>query len=158
MRTLVQGELHTSPMTGLYFWDLPRVSQFLFRYFDSIYILLYTSICIVLIPVADAGEGPGVPVPLPLICRPNWGPKGRKFFIWHRPPHLVWMTMAFFGAFSQTDITRVYFCLRCRLSLPVYAIILGSSLPGTPMGNSCLREVECIQLGVCLFDGTCCSK
>ena len=80
------GELHTSPMTGLYFWDLPRVSQFLFRYFDSIYILLYTSICIVLIPVADAGEGPGVPVPLPLICRPNWGPKGRKIFYLTPPP------------------------------------------------------------------------
>ena len=68
------------------------------------------------------------------------------------------MTMAFFGAFSQTDITRVYFCLRRRLSLPVYAIILGSSLSGTLMGNRGLREVDVIQLGVCLFDGTCCSK
>lgn len=26
------------------------------------------------------------------------------------------------------------------------------------MGNSGLREVDCIQLGVCLFDGTCSLK
>ena len=43
-----------------------------------------TSIWIVLIPVADPGEGPGVPSPLLFICRPNWGPKGKKMFL--RPP------------------------------------------------------------------------
>ena len=162
MLTLVQRELHTSPMTGLYFWDLPRVSQFRFHYFDSIYILLSTSICILLIAVADPGEGSGVPAPLPLFADQTEARRAEKRFFEttpRPPPYLrFWMTMAFFGAFSQADITRVYFRLLYRLSLPVYSIILGSSRHVTLTGNSGLREVDCIQLGVCLFYGTCSSK
>jgi len=85
MLTLVQEELHTSPMTGLYFWDLPRVSQFWFRYFDSIYIWLSTSICIVLIPVADPGKGPGVPAPSSLFVDRTEVRRAEKNFFWDPP-------------------------------------------------------------------------
>ena len=158
MLTLVQGSY--TPLQ----WLASTFEIFLESVsFYSVILILSTS-CFILLSASCLfqwrmqGRGPGSPSPSPLFVDQTEARRAEKFFIWHRPPHLVWMTMAFFGAFSQTDITRVYFCLRCRLSLPVYAIILGSSLPGTPMGNSCLREVECIQLGVCLFDGTCCSK
>ena len=45
------------------------------------------------VAVADPGEGPGGG--LPLIFRPNWGPKGQKFFFLETvppPPYIrVWM-------------------------------------------------------------------
>ena len=42
----------------------------------------------VLVPcsVADPGEGPGGGGSRPLICRPNWGPKGRKIFFSRTTP------------------------------------------------------------------------
>lgn len=43
--------------------------------------------------LADLGEGPGGPRP-PLICRPDWGSKGRNKFVGHRLPLYlsIWMT------------------------------------------------------------------